>query len=322
MECALVLARRQMRRVHLVEATAEMGGALTWISRLPGLGEWAWVADHRRVQLDRVRNVETILRTRLNAGQIRDYGADIVVMATGSRWVGDGFNGTSHEVIPGADATLPWVLTPEQVMVEGKAVPGTRVVVYDADGYYMGASLAEKLARDGRQVTLVTPFADVAPYMVYTLEHDRQVRLLHHLGVTTVTGHLVTSLEPGLAVGHRGLAEWLPVTWEADAVVLATMRRSEDRLFRELEADPGALAAAGIRGLYRIGDCVVPRLIADAVFDGHRLAREIDEPDPAVALPFIRERRTLTWTDAEFDAVVAGRETGWPVSSALARAEA
>jgi dimethylamine/trimethylamine dehydrogenase len=95
------------------------------------------------------------------------------------------------------------------------------------------------------------------------------------------------------------------------------MRRSDDALYRALEADPDALASAGIRGLHRIGDCVVPRLIADAIFDGHRLAREIDEANPAVPLPFIRERRTLTWTDVEFDAVVAGHDTGWPVSSQL-----
>jgi len=28
--------------------------------------------------------------------------------------------------------------------------------------------------------------------------------------------------------------------------------------------------------VFAIGDCVAPRLLADCVFDGHRLAREID----------------------------------------------
>jgi hypothetical protein len=32
-------------------------------------------------------------------------------------------------------------------------------------------------------------------------------------------------------------------------------------------------------------------LEASGIFDGHRLAREIDSPDPAIPLPFIRERR-------------------------------
>ena len=318
MECALVLARRGMRGVHLVDRGREMGGALSWISSLPGLGEWAWVNDHRRVQLAKQRAVEFVARTELSAADVRDYGADLVVVATGSRWVDDGFNGTTHESIPGADAARVDVLTPEQLIVEGKPASGDRVLVYDTDGYFMGASLAEKLARDGKRVTLVTPFAELAPYMVYTLENHRQSRLLHELGVEIVAHHVVDRIEPGLVTGYRVYAEHQPVRWPADSVILVTMRRSDDALYRALEADPEALEAAGIRGLYRIGDCVVPRLVADAVFDGHRLAREIDEPDPAVPLPFIRERRVLGWTDADFDRVVPDHAIEWPVSSVLA----
>jgi dimethylamine/trimethylamine dehydrogenase len=31
-------------------------------------------------------------------------------------------------------------------------------------------------------------------------------------------------------------------------------------------------------------------MISEAIFDGHRLAREIDGPDPSIPLPFARER--------------------------------
>ena len=41
--------------------------------------------------------------------------------------------------------------------------------------------------------------------------------------------------------------------------------------------------------MYRIGDAVAPRMISEAIFDGHRLAREIDRPDAAVPAPFRRE---------------------------------
>jgi dimethylamine/trimethylamine dehydrogenase len=77
---------------------------------------------------------------------------------------------------------------------------------------------------------------------------------------------------------------------EVDGVVLVTQRLSDDALYHQLAADPAALEAAGIESLYRIGDCVAPRLIADAIFDGHRLAREIDSSDPARPLPYLRER--------------------------------
>jgi dimethylamine/trimethylamine dehydrogenase len=83
--------------------------------------------------------------------------------------------------------------------------------------------------------------------------------------------------------------------WAAgcDGVVLVTQQASDDALYRELSGDPAALEAAGIGAVYRIGDAVAPRLLSEAVFDGHRLAREIDSPDPATPLPYRRERTDL-----------------------------
>ena len=70
-----------------------------------------------------------------------------------------------------------------------------------------------------------------------------------------------------------------------------TQRLSNEDLFLELARD--GLRSEGIEALYRIGDCVAPRLIAEAVFDGHRLGREIDSEDPSVPVPFLRERLVL-----------------------------
>jgi dimethylamine/trimethylamine dehydrogenase len=85
--------------------------------------------------------------------------------------------------------------------------------------------------------------------------------------------------------------------------VLVTQRRSNEALFRELKDAVGldALAKEGVDALYRIGDCEAPRLIADAVFSGHRLAREIDTDNPAMPLPFKRERRVPDSNELEHD---------------------
>ena len=72
--------------------------------------------------------------------------------------------------------------------------------------------------------------------------------------------------------------------------MLVTQQVSDDMLYRELVGYRPALEAAGIEAVYRIGDCVAPRTISEAIFDGHRMAREIDGPDPSVALAFDRER--------------------------------
>ena len=78
-----------------------------------------------------------------------------------------------------------------------------------------------------------------------------------------------------------------------DALILVTQRISNNEIYRALLARKEQWPTLGIRRVYRIGDCVAPGLIADAVFDGHRLAREIDSPDPEHPLPFIRERRVV-----------------------------
>jgi dimethylamine/trimethylamine dehydrogenase len=172
----------------------------------------------------------------------------------------------------------------------------------------MGSALAEKLAREGHTVTLVTPLYQVAPFTEYTLELPRIKRTLFSLNVDVVTEHTLDHIEPGVAKGTHIYDPRKSAVWEIDSVVLVTSRYSDESLFRELEADPGALKREGIQGLYRIGDCVSPRLIADAIFDGHRLAREIDSADPAVPLPYIREYRVLGRSDAEFDAVLDGKK--------------
>jgi dimethylamine/trimethylamine dehydrogenase len=105
------------------------------------------------------------------------------------------------------------------------------------------------------------------------------------------TGLLLTEIEPGRLTAVDENGETLDL--EADAVVLVTQRISNEELYLELKGDEEALHERGVEALYRIGDCVAPRLIAEAVFEGHRLAREIDSDDPAVPLPYKRERLVL-----------------------------
>jgi dimethylamine/trimethylamine dehydrogenase len=293
LECATVLAKRGMRRVHLVDAAEELGGCLRWISKLPGLGEWGRAVDYRRVQLDKLPNVEVMLGLELDVAGVEQYGAELVVLATGASWVTDGLSGATHEPIPGADASLDWQLTPDQALVEGKPIPDGQILVYDCDGYFMAASLAEMLALKGRSVTFVTPFSDAAPYTFFTGEGIRLNRRLGELGIQVVTQHVVSAIEPGVVRGAQAYNARPPAAWPVDGVVLVTQRRSNDSLWRVLDDRRETLRAAGLEGLYRIGDCVAPRLIADAIFDGHRLGREIDSDDPAVALPYERENLVL-----------------------------
>jgi dimethylamine/trimethylamine dehydrogenase len=298
MECARILGERGMNRVHLVEAADEIGGHVKDVAGLPRLGEWGRVTSYRKIQLDKLKNVEVITGRRLAKDDVLEYGAEIVIVATGSYWNPRGVHDVENEPVPGADATTQdHVLTPDQVF-DGKD-PGHNVVVFDTDGYFMAATLAERFAREGRNVTLVTPLAETAPYTEKTLEQPRLVRTLRQLGVTI---HNYTTLG-GVSAGSATLVD----VWDdservvdCDGVVLVTQRVPHESLFLELQEDPEALQREGIEALYRVGDCAVPSTIADAVFEGHRLAREIDSPNPAYHLPYIRERRLLNATEEDF----------------------
>jgi dimethylamine/trimethylamine dehydrogenase len=192
MECAVVLGKRGFTSVHLVEAGPEIGGRLRWARRLPTLGDWGRIIDWRMVQLARLPGVEVITGQRLTRTDVLEYGADLVVIATGSVWRGDGAQPGHPDPMPGADPALPHVLTPEQACA-GKRPPGSRVVVYDADGYYVAPGVAEMLAADGFEVTVVTTFDVLSPVSDQTLEGDMLRAHLHRAGVsachaTTVTG--------------------------------------------------------------------------------------------------------------------------------------
>jgi dimethylamine/trimethylamine dehydrogenase len=304
MECAMVLGKRGMSAVHLVEAAPEIGGCVNWISLLGhgdgkdnlfrgtarGLGNWKHIVTYRTIQLAKLKNVEVHTDTRLSAAEVREYGAEIVVIAAGCHWSRDGINAVTHEPIPGADPGADWLVTPDEVALGTRQI-GRQVLICENEGYFMGVSIAQKLAGEGHDVTLVTQASDFARYMDFTLEAPMMHRELHRLGIHMYPSTMVERLEPGHVTAYN---VWDPAHkehFDVDTVVMCTARVSDDELYRELKADPGALQAAGVESVYVIGDAAAPRMIADCIFDGHRLAREIDSSNPALPLPFIRERR-------------------------------
>ncbi len=101
---------------------------------------------------------------------ILEYGFDHVVVATGSSWRRDGV-GRWH-THPIEIAPTPEVLTPDDI-IAGRRPAGKRVVLFDDDHYYLGAVIAELLAKEGYAVTLVTPAPQVSQWTVNTMEAHR-----------------------------------------------------------------------------------------------------------------------------------------------------
>jgi len=322
MECARVLGERGYD-VHLREASGEIGGCVKDIMRYPGLSEWGRLITYRQIQLDKLKNVEVHTGVgAMSAKDVLEYGAEKVVIATGSYWSTNGTSSVSHDPIPGLDAALAYICTPEQVM-QGKKT-GKRVLVLDAEGYFTGVSMAELMADQGKEVTIVTSLGGVAPYTHFTLEAPNLHRMMYEKHIHEMTYHWPEKIEKGVATLYYLFRDGykrdsgptlgkLPrrvgidvVKKEFDTVIACTGREPNDKLFRELKARQSEWAANDIRGIYAAGDCYAPGLLADAVFSGHRIAREFESSNPQFAQPWIRERQI--WGHETFPKI-SDRET-------------
>ena len=80
-------------------------------------------------------------------------------------------------------------------------------------------------------------------------------------------------------------------TLDCDTVILCTARELSTALYDDLVARRASFEASGIEMVVRSGDCLAPRYLADAIFDGHRIAREFESPNPERPLAIIRERQ-------------------------------
>ncbi|MBT5435721.1 MAG: FAD-dependent oxidoreductase, partial [Rhodospirillaceae bacterium] len=278
LECARALGQRGYA-VTLAEATRELGGRVMCESKLPGLSAWARVRDWRLGRLETMSNVEIFRESRLTARDVMDLAPDRVVLATGARWLPSLPDSADGNPPPVAQSLQ--VLTPDDIMA-GIAPQGA-VLVVDLDPYYIGGVIAEKLARDGLPVCLVTPSVAVSPWTAYTEEQHRIMVRLLEVGVDVVTSHnFVAAGSDGAVVEsiYNAAARTVP----CDALIIVSTRKPVDALHHELEQYADEVVAAGIRGIDIIGDARAPGAIVHAVASGHRFARELDSNDRSIRM--------------------------------------
>lgn len=293
LEAARALGQRGYK-VILTDAKREAGGRVLLESQLPNLIEWRRVVDWRLTQIQKIENIYFYPSSPMTAQDILDSGEPHVIVATGSTWRRDGIGRSLARPVQG-DAKI---FTPDDIMdlnmesdsllskVREQAPSLQNIILYDDDHYYMGGVLAELLATNGCNVTLVTPAASVSCWTEFTLEQDRIYKRLLDLNVTLLPHHVLAShSETSATVSHTITSA--ETVLPCDAIVMVTERIPNDSLYHELQP---ALADGRLKSLRVIGDAEAPNIIAQAVFSGHLAAREFGEViDPDVT-PFKVER--------------------------------
>ena len=269
LEAARALGQRGYG-VVLAEASEIIGGRVTRESQLPGLATWARVRDYREYQLSTMANVEIYRNSEMSAELILQADCQLVAIATGAKWRGDGVGRAHRSALDGLEK-LP-AFTPDDVM-NGADLPGP-VVVYDDDHYYMGGVIAELLRKRGLEVTLVTPDPLVSSWTEFTLEQSRIQKQLLKMGVTIRTLHDVSALvDDGVTV--RDVFTDATSHIDAASIVLVTSLWPVDTVYHALIDQQTAWTDHGVNRVTRIGDCYGPGTIAAAVWSGHKYARTL-----------------------------------------------
>ena len=267
LEAALALGQRG-HNVILAEASRELGGRLLFESSLPDLGTWIRVRDYREQMLSKLSNVAIYRESRMSAHDITELAPGHVVLAVGSRWRRDGI-GVVRETPPDLPPDVP-VRTPDNLA--GLIDP---VVIYDDDHYFMAGALAEKLKKQGHDVTYVTSLPIVSSWAQMTDEQYLIEQRLVDLGIRILVSHTLAAVQIGHAVFTVALSA-VDAAVPIGSLILVTGRQPEGQLFQDLSSTFDMMQVT------RIGDCLTPSHVADAVFSGHRFAREFGESHSAI----------------------------------------
>jgi 2,4-dienoyl-CoA reductase-like NADH-dependent reductase (Old Yellow Enzyme family) len=261
LKSAETLARRG-HRVTLAERSDRLGGQVNLIAAVDGFQDMGLIVSDLCAQLDELE-VSIALRTPVHGDAIADFEADRIVLATGAGADRRGFatalgaiEGVSqHHVCTGVD------------VLAGGAAAGRRVAVIDTQGTRYTAAVCQVLLEQGSEVMLVSTLPSVVPQTLFTYDHQIVYRRLLVDGFEAVLNSWVTRIDgPRLSLvnlytGHTSLRE------PFDSVVLVGQRRSERALYE-------ALNSAGVPAI-RVGDCVTPRGLDEAIFDGFVAGLEI-----------------------------------------------
>jgi pyruvate/2-oxoglutarate dehydrogenase complex dihydrolipoamide dehydrogenase (E3) component len=240
-----------------MEAGPRLGGAFRLAGLQPRRSQISELIEWYARELERL-DVRVDVNHPMFADDILAFGADAVVMATGSQPSGTGFQRPLPLVPEMPGVQLANVHAIEDVMSH-RARLGRRVVLVDDLGDWRGTGTAWFLAERDHEVVIVTPHPLVG-FNIQRTNADYALRSrLWQLGVRWHTDSVVTAWT-GTSATVQSLLDGSFTDVQADALVLATTNAPEDSVLRELgDQHPDVRA---------VGDVVAARLAVHAIYEG------------------------------------------------------
>jgi mycofactocin system FadH/OYE family oxidoreductase 2 len=252
LEAARVCALRG-HEVTLYEQREELGGQILIAAKAPLREEYGDIARYLAQQVKKV-GVRVELNTTLTAEGVRAESPDVVIVATGSTPFVPEILG-----VDGENVVNVWDVLEERLDV------GHRVVVLDGDKGQQGCSTAEFLADKGKEVEILSRSLFVGAD-IDTMTWPFLYQRLIEKGIVLSPHTWVKRISDGKVLVYD-LLTYAEREREVDTVVLALGGKANDDLYQSLRRQ--------VKELYAIGDCVAPRTVEKAIFEGHQVARAI-----------------------------------------------
>ena len=263
-------AARRGHQVTLIERAPRPGGHLDLLRRLPTRGNWQMVIDDLATVLD-MNGVEIRPGETATAETLAAASPDAVVCATGSTWDRTGFSAArpDRQMMPGADQDhVLDVATATLAALDDPEALGAKVLILDDTGTYLPLGLAEVLGEGGVEVEVLSRFPVIGDQLAGTQDLPWLLPRLARLDVRLSPNHFIESIDGHTVDVYETLTRRHRQLDDIDTVVLSMLRTPNDALFRELQA-------AGTIPTHCIGDAVAPRSVAEAIYEGEKLARAL-----------------------------------------------
>lgn len=265
-------ATRLAQRGHVVtlfEKDSVLGGQVRLIARQPGRSSFKMLIEDLEREIDDA-GVDVQLGAEVTGESIRSLTPDTVILATGSRAIRTGFSAKFPFVlsIPGLDqirsATVPEILRDG---ISG----GERVLILDDEGTRYTAGTAEFILDNGGEVVLLTALPQIFPGLGFTLEQSTLFSRLFQGGLKPLTNSWLGRIEGTRAVAYNVYSAKEEAIEGIDIVVTSTGREPDLALYDTLRD--------GQLEVHRIGDCLAPRLLDQAMYDAELAGYEVlDDP--------------------------------------------
>ena len=267
MEAARTCAIRG-HQVFLYEKEKQLGGQMLYAASLPNrrdlisISRW-YEKEIQRLGVDVRLNLEIQSTEEIVDFVFSETKPDCVVLAAGSRPIRDGTQSFDYRAVPGHE----YAITGDDLL-SGKVQAGKNVLILDESAFIQGLGLAEKLARNGSKVELVTRDNAPGAELHWSLQLPYVYENALRAGVRFTPNTFIREILRNKVILYNIYSGEEFAREPIDTVVLETGRLPNDDLWK--------LFSGKVRECYTVGDCdIAGRQIGDAISTAFDVARKI-----------------------------------------------